>query len=340
MEQSILLVDDIKQNIDVLRSILGDDYKIRFALSGEKAIEVAKKHQPDLILLDIMMPGMDGFTVIKILKEDPATKNIPVIFVTANNETVDELRGFSLGAVDYITKPVVPSLVKVRVKSQLYIANQKLLLHEEVKEKTKEIYSTQVEVINMLGRAAEFKDNETGYHVKRVGAYAYLLAIAYGIDKREAELLMLASPMHDVGKIGIEDKILKKPGRLDDAERAAMNDHAVIGADIIGDQNSEVLRYAKIVAIEHHEKWNGKGYPNGIAGEDIHLFARIVAIADVFDALTSERPYKKPWPFEKAMNLLIEEKGQHFDEKLVDLFVEHTDEVKAIMEKYKETFDV
>lgn len=339
MEQTILLVDDIKQNIDVLRSILSDEYKIRFALSGIKALEVAKKHQPDLILLDIMMPEMDGFTVIKKLKEDPVTKNIPVIFVTANNETVDELKGFSLGALDYITKPVIPSLVKARVKSQLYIANQKLLLNEQVKEKTTEIYDTQVEVINMLGRAAEFKDNETGNHVKRVGAYAYLLALAYGVDEREADLLRLASPMHDVGKIGVADNILKKPGRLDDDERAEMNKHANMGSEIIGIQNSEVLKYASIIAREHHEKWNGKGYPNGTSGEDIHLFSRIVAIADVFDALTSERPYKEPWPIEKAVNLLSEEKGLHFDPKLIELFIENLDEVKEIMDRYKESFN-
>jgi len=339
MEHTILLVDDIKQNIDVLRSILSDEYKIRFALSGIKALEVAKKHQPDLILLDIMMPEMDGFTVIKKLKEDPVTKNIPVIFVTANNETVDELKGFSLGALDYITKPVIPSLVKARVKSQLYIANQKLLLNEQVKEKTTEIYDTQVEVINMLGRAAEFKDNETGNHVKRVGAYAYLLAVAYGVDEREADLLRLASPMHDVGKIGVADNILKKPGRLDDDERAEMNKHANMGSEIIGIQNSEVLKYASIIAREHHEKWNGKGYPNGTSGEDIHLFSRIVAIADVFDALTSERPYKEPWPIEKAIKLLSEEKGLHFDPKLIELFIENLDEVKEIMDRYKESFD-
>ncbi len=339
MEQTILLVDDIKQNIDVLRSILSDEYKIRFALSGIKALEVAKKHQPDLILLDIMMPEMDGFTVITKLKEDPITKNIPVIFVTANNETVDELKGFSLGALDYITKPVIPSLVKARVKSQLYIADQKLLLNEQVKKKTVEIYDTQVEVINMLGRAAEFKDNETGNHVKRVGAYAYLLAVACGIDEREADLLRLASPMHDVGKIGVADKILKKPGRLDDEERAEMNKHAKMGSEIIGIQNSEVLKYASIIAREHHEKYNGKGYPNGTSGEDIHLFSRIVAIADVFDALTSKRPYKQPWSIEKAVNLLSEERGLHFDPKLVDLFIENLDEVKEIRDRYKESFD-
>lgn len=339
-KQSILLVDDIKQNIDVLRSILSEKYQVRFALSGQKAIDIAKTHVPDLILLDIMMPEMDGFTVIKHLKEDPLTKNIPVIFVTANNETVDELKGFSLGAVDYITKPVVPVLVEARVETHLKLANQKLLLFEEVKEKTKELYETQVEVINILGRAAEFKDNDTGNHVKRVSNYSYILAIACGVDVREAELLRLASPMHDVGKIGIGDVILKKPGRLDDNERNIMNTHSDIGYEIIGEQNSEVLKYARIVAKEHHEKWNGKGYPLGKMGEDIHLFARIVAIADVFDALTSVRPYKKAWSVEKTLNLLREERGSHFDPLLITLFIENMDKVLIVMDKYKENFDV
>lgn len=338
-KESILIVDDIKENIDVLRSILEKNYKVRFSLSGIKAIEIAKKHIPDLILLDIMMPEMDGFTVLTELKKDPMTKNIPVIFVTANNETVDELKGFSLGAVDYITKPVIPPVVEARVKTQLQIANQKLLLFEEVQNKTKEINETQVEVIEMLGRASEFKDNETGNHVKRVGEYAYLLAVKYGLDIREAELLKLAAPMHDVGKIGISDKTLKKPGRLNDEERSEMNKHAEIGAEILGMQKSKVLKYARIVALEHHEKWDGSGYPNGLEGDNIHLFARIVAITDVFDALTSKRPYKDPWTVEKTIKLLKEESGKHFDPRLVTLLIDNIDSVLIIKDKYKEVSD-
>lgn len=338
-KESILIVDDIKENIDVLRAILEISYKVRFSLSGKKALEIARKHTPDLILLDIMMPEMDGFTVLEKLKKDPMTKNIPVIFVTANNETVDELKGFSLGAVDYITKPVIPPVVEARVKTQLQIANQKLMLYQEVKAKTKEINETQVEVIEMLGRASEFKDNETGNHVKRVGEYAYLIAIKYGLDIREAELLKLAAPMHDLGKIGISDKTLKKPGRLTDEERLEMNTHAEIGAEILGMQKSKVLKYARIVALEHHEKWNGSGYPNGIKGEDIHLFARIVAIADVFDALTSRRPYKEAWTVENTLSLLKEESGKHFDPRLVEILIKNIALIVAIKGKYKEVCD-
>jgi len=333
-------VDDIKDNIDVLYAILKDEYKIRFALSGRKALELAKKYKPDLILLDVMMPEMDGFTVCKALKDNPVTKNVPVIFVTANNETVDEVHGFELGAVDYIAKPVTPILVKARVKIHLQLASQKQMLFEEVKAKTAEIQNTQVEIINVLGRAAEYKDNETGKHVQRVGAYAYLLGRAYGIDEKESELLMLAAPMHDVGKIGIADHILKKPGRLDDEERIEMNLHAEIGGIIIGDQGSEVLKYARIIAEQHHEKWSGGGYPNGIEEENIHIYARIVAIADVFDALTSERPYKEAWPIERAVDLIKSESGNHFDPIIVNLFMENLESILEIRETYKDDVNV
>lgn len=339
-KQSILVVDDIKDNIDVLHSILKDDYQIRFSLSGRKALELAKKHKPDLILLDVMMPEMDGFTVCSALKENPLTKNIPVIFVTANNETVDEVKGFDLGAVDYIAKPVTPAIVKARVKTHLMLADQKNSLFLEVKEKTEEIFKTQVEIINVLGRASEYKDNETGKHVQRVGAYSYLIARAMGVDQIESEFLMLAAPMHDVGKIGVADNILKKPGRLSDTERIQMNLHAMFGGMIIGEHSSEVLKYAKIIAEQHHEKWDGSGYPNGIKGEDIHLYARIVALADVFDALTSERPYKDAWPVEKATNLLQEESGKHFDPTVVQLFMDNLDGILKIKDSYKDDVDV
>jgi len=333
-------VDDIKDNIDVLYSILKDAYQIRFSLSGRKALELAKKHKPDLILLDVMMPEMDGFTVCKALKDNPLTKNIPVIFVTANNETVDEVKGFDLGAVDYIAKPVTPAIVKARVKTHLMLASQKKTLFLEVKEKTEQIFDTQVEIINVLGRAAEYKDNETGKHVQRVGAFAYLIARAMGVDQAESEYLMLAAPMHDVGKIGVADSILKKPGRLSDSERVQMNLHAMFGGLIIGDQTSEVLRYARIIAEQHHEKWDGSGYPKGIKGDAIHLYARIVALADVFDALTSKRPYKEAWSIEKTLNLIEEESGKHFDPSVVRVFIDNLDGVLKIKESYKDDVDV
>jgi len=335
-KRSILVVDDIKDNIDVLHAILKDDYKIQFALSGRKALELAKKHKPDLVLLDVMMPEMDGFTVCKALKDNPSTKNIPVIFVTANNETMDEVTGFEIGAVDYITKPVTPTIVKARVQTHIQLSNQKQLLFEEVRGKTKEIFNTQVEIINVLGRAAEYKDNETGKHVQRVGGYAYILARAYGIGPDESELIMMAAPMHDVGKIGIADNILKKPGRLDEEERFQMNMHSAIGGVIIGDQVSEVLRYAKIIAEQHHERWDGQGYPGGIKGDSIHIYARIVAIADVFDALTSERPYKKAWTIERATDLIRSESGKHFDPSIADLFLENIEEIIEVKNTYKD----
>lgn len=329
-KQTILVVDDIKENIDVLNSILKDDYHLKFALSGKKAIELAITYRPDIILLDIMMPEMDGFEVCKILKREMLTKNIPVIFVTANDTLIDEVHGFDLGAVDYITKPVTPAIVKSRVHTHLRLGNQEKQLYLEVKEKTKQLFKTQVEIINVLGRAAEFKDNDTGDHIKRVSAYACLIAYKYGIDPRDIELLELAAPMHDVGKIGIEDIILNKKGRLNTVERSRMCHHSAIGGEILGNQSSLVLQYAKIIAEQHHEKWNGLGYPMGLSGEDIHIFARIVAIADVFDALTSKRPYKEAWSVEKSVSYILDEKGKHFDPRVVEIFEENIDAIVTI----------
>ncbi len=328
--QTVLVVDDVKENIDVLNSILKDDYHLKFALSGKKAIELAMNYRPDIILLDIMMPEMDGFEVCQILKSDMLTKNIPVIFVTANNTLIDEVHGFALGAVDYITKPLMPAIVKSRVHTHLRLANQEKQLYLEVKEKTKEIFKTQVEIINVLGRASEFKDSDTGKHIQRVSAYAALISLKYGLDPRDAELLELAAPMHDVGKIGIEDEILKKKGQLNDAERTRMYHHAIIGGEILGNQSSKILQYAKVIAEQHHEKWDGTGYPHGLSGEEIHIFARIVAISDVFDALTSKRPYKDAWPVEKAVDYIRNESGKHFDPTITKIFIENIDEILVI----------
>lgn len=329
-KQTILVVDDIKENIDVLNSILKEDYHLKFALSGKKAIELAMKYRPDIILLDIMMPEMDGFEVCQVLKSEMLTRNIPVIFVTANNTLIDEVHGFELGAVDYITKPVTPAIVKSRVHTHLRLGNQEKQLYLEVKEKTKELFKTQVEIINVLGRAAEFKDDDTGKHIQRVSAYASLISLKYGIDPRDTELLELAAPMHDVGKIGIEDIILKKKGKLDDDERTRMRHHSAIGGEILGNQSSQMLQYAKIIAEQHHEKWDGTGYPEGLSGEEIHIFARIVAVADVFDALTSKRAYKDAWPVEKAVELIKSETGKHFDPIIAELLIDNIDEIVAI----------
>lgn len=338
-QATILVVDDTPENIDVLTGVLRDDYKVKAALNGHVALKIANgKQKPDLILLDVMMPELDGHEVCRQLKSNPDTAKIPVIFVTAKTEVRDEQAGFELGAVDYITKPVSPPLVKARVKTQLALYDQAKHLEKLVQQRTKELNDTRVEIIRRLGRAAEFKDNETGMHVIRMSWFSRFLAEQIGKDDDWCELLYNAAPMHDIGKIGIPDRVLLKPGKLDEEEWAIMQKHAEYGAEIIGEHPSPLLQLAKEVAIYHHEKWNGKGYPNGLSGDAIPLSARIVAIADVFDALTSERPYKKAWSEEDAIGLLKKEAGEHFDPNLVPKFIECLPRVREVQRRYKDEF--
>ncbi|PMG78251.1 two-component system response regulator [Vibrio breoganii] len=334
-KQTILIVDDTPANIDVLAGTFQDKYRIKVANSGKLAIKIAQMTPaPDIILLDIMMPEMDGYEVCSILKSQPNTEHIPIIFVTAKITAEDEIKGFQLGAVDYITKPITPLIAIQRVKTHLALANQNRELYLKVKEQTDEINQTKLEVIQRLGRAAEYKDNETGLHVQRMAHYCHLLAIATGMNEADADLLRDAAPMHDIGKIGIPDGILLKDDKLTAEEWEVMKTHVNIGGDILyGSNNSAVLQLAHTVAMTHHEKFNGKGYPAGIAGEDIPLVGRISAIADVFDALTSPRPYKKAWDTEDAFQLLIDERGEHFDPKLVDIFLEHKQQILEIKQR-------
>ena len=334
---TLLIVDDTPENIDVLRGILKQEYKIKVASNGEKALKIAQSESPpDLILLDIMMPDMDGYEVCKRLKANYATAKIPIIFVTAKGETADESMGFDIGAVDYITKPVSPPLVIRRVRTQLSLYNEKRLLDEMVKERTKELDQTRLQIIQRLGRAAEYKDNETGMHVIRMSHYSKLLGLANGMSEEEADLLLNAAPMHDIGKIGIPDKILLKPGKLDEHEWKIMKTHPQMGAEILGSDNSVLLNLARDIALTHHEKWDGSGYPNGLKGEEIPLHARIVAIADTFDALTTVRPYKHAWLVEEALDLLKKEAGSHFDPELVDKFLGIMPQVIEIKNQYAE----
>jgi putative two-component system response regulator len=335
IKQTILVVDDNPDNIDVLTGILKPFYKIKAAVLGQVALKISRsKQKPDLILLDIMMPEMDGYEVCQRLKADPLTRNIPIIFVTAKTEVADEQKGFELGAVDYITKPVSTPLVLARIKTHLALYDQQRELSAQVIERTNQIEETRAEIIKRLGRAAEYKDNETGMHVIRMSYYSRFLAEQIGVDPQWAELLYNAAPMHDIGKIGIPDRVLLKPGKLNDEEWTIMQKHVEYGADILGNHTSELLSLAREVALCHHEKWNGKGYPNKLKGEGIPLSARIVAIADVFDALTSERPYKKAWSVDKAINLLEEEAGEHFDPKLVPEFIACMPKVLEIMAEF------
>ncbi|MCP1617312.1 putative two-component system response regulator [Pseudomonas sp. SLBN-26] len=322
--QCLLLVDDEPTNLQVLRHILQDDYRLLFAKDGPKALELAGRERPALVLLDVMMPGMTGHEVCQQLKNDPATREIPVIFVTALADTEDEAKGFEVGAVDYITKPVSPAIVKARVRTHLSLVRM-----DELKR-------TRLEIVQRLGLAAEYKDNETGLHVIRMSHYSRILARALGWSEADCDDLLNAAPMHDVGKIGIPDAVLRKPGKLDADEWAVMRQHVSIGAKIIGEHPSGLLRIAQRIALTHHEKWDGSGYPNGLAGEDIPIEGRIVAIADVFDALTSERPYKQAWPVEEAVAFLREQSGQHFDPDLVELFIQQLPAVLEVKARWAE----
>jgi len=337
-KKTILIVDDTPENIDVLRGLLEADYKVKVALEGNRALKIANSsNPPDLILLDIMMPGLSGYDVCEQLKDNPLTRRIPVIFVTAMGEVDDESKGFALGAVDYMTKPVSPPIVHARVRTHLALYDQSLQLEDTVQQRTKELNDTRMEIIRRLGRAAEYKDNETGMHVIRMSLYSKILARAAGLDEEQAELLLNAAPMHDVGKIGIADHILSKPGSLNDEEWAVMRKHPEFGAEIIGDNASSILRMARIVALAHHEKWDGSGYPLGLSGENIPLAARIVAIADVFDALTTMRPYKEAWSVDDAIADLQKDAGSHFDPQLVSKFVAVLPEILKVRASYAET---
>lgn len=333
---TVLVVDDVPENIDILTGILKDEYRIRAATNGPSAIALAKKAPPDLILLDIMMPGMDGYAVCRELKSDLATCKVPVIFVTAMGEVEDESRGFDVGCVDYLTKPVSPSIVRHRVKTHLALYDQSRALETQVQERTVELDHTRLQVIHRLGRAAEYRDNETGMHVIRMSHYAYAVGVKAGLTREEADLLLNASPMHDVGKIGIPDSILTKPGKLSPEEWVVMRRHSEYGASILGDYPHPLFQASRIIALTHHEKWNGEGYPNGLAGEDIPLFGRIVALADVFDALTSVRPYKDAWTVETALDWIKSQRGQHFDPNLVDVFFSVLPDILEFKDKYAE----
>ena len=334
---TVLVVDDTPENIDVLAGVLRDKYRVKVATNGERALKIAlSDNPPDLVLLDIMMPGMSGYEVCEALKADPRTRKVPVIFVTAMNEVADEQRGFEVGGVDYITKPVSPPLVLARVATHLDLFDQNRVLDRKVQERTVELNQTRLEVIRRLGRAAEYKDNETGLHVIRMSHYSRIIAEGMGYSDDYCDTLLNAAPMHDIGKIGIPDRVLLKPGRLDDEEWAIMHKHPEMGARIIGEHSNELLAMAAVVALGHHEKWDGSGYPGKLVAEDIPIEARFVAIADVFDALTTERPYKKAWEVEKAVSLIQENAGGHFDPTMVPVFIERLDDVLAIKKAYAE----
>jgi len=353
---TILIVDDMPHNLAVLGDLLVPQYRVRAANSGVRALEIAVvAPQPDLILLDMMMPDMDGITVLAKLRANPATAGIPVIFVTSMDSIEDEEKGLALGAADYITKPVRPAIVLARVRTQLeakfardLLRDQNAALEAEVGRRMRDNQDLQDISIHALARLAEVRDVETGNHLHRTQNYIRVIAghmsmlpeFADELTSANIDLIAKSAPLHDIGKVGIPDSILLKPGRLDDAERAIMQTHARIGADALEQAERDAkrrmpfLRYAKEVARSHHERWDGTGYPDRLAGADIPLSARLMAVADVFDALVSERPYKRPMGFDEARGLVMEGRGTHFDPAVVDAFEACFAECCAIAQRY------
>lgn len=306
----LLVVDDEPANLAVLRQILEPDYSLLFARNGLDAVELAKRHHPGLILLDIQMPDMDGYSACSALKADPQTAAIPVIFVTTLSQLNDEERGFAVGCVDYLVKPVTAGIVRARVRTHLSLVQ------------AKQLDKSYRDALAMLAKAGHYNDSDTGMHVWRMAAYARRLAEAVGWSKERSELLELAAPMHDTGKIGIPDAILRKPGKFDAEEWAIMHTHSRIGHEILSSSEAPVFQLAAEIALCHHEYWDGSGYPHGLAGEDIPESARIVAIADVFDALTMKRPYKEAWTTEHTLETMQAANGRQFEPRLLECFVD------------------
>jgi len=337
----ILIVDDTTENLQLLSNILKDSgYKVRPATSGKLALKAVETKQPDLILLDIKMPDMDGYEVCSILKNDPNTKDIPVLFISALSDINDKLRAFHVGGLDYITKPFQFEEVKARVSTHLQLKAYQNDMEAKVKAGvervevlTQEIIDTQREVIYTMGEICETRSHETGMHIKRVAEYCYLLA--HLADSEDAWLIKQASPMHDIGKVAIPDEILNKPGKFTSEEWETMQTHSALGYKMLSVSHRPLFKMAASIAFDHHEKWDGTGYPRGLKGKEISFAGRICAIADVFDALGSDRCYKKAWPMEEIIEYFKEQRGKHFDPQLIDLFFTSLDDFLSINHKFR-----
>ncbi len=348
---TVLVVDDTPANLSLLANLLKDHYRVKVANSGAKALTLVAAEMPDLVLLDIMMPEMDGYEVCRRLKADLATRHIPVIFLTAKTDVEDEQLGFSVGAVDFIHKPISPPLVAARVKTHLeikawhaFLADQNAWLQGQVERRLSDVNRLQDASIFVMVSLAEFRDETTGNHIRRTQEYVRMLATELAklphytahLTAGLIEQISKSAPLHDIGKIAIPDNILLKPGKHTPEEFCVMQTHAQRGFDILkraglhmGDQ-SEFLTYAMEIAGCHHEKWDGSGYPKGLAGAQIPLSARLMAVADVYDALLARRPYKEPMSNAQATAIIVEGRGKHFDPEVVDAFLVIQDELQRI----------
>jgi putative two-component system response regulator len=360
-KKTVLVVDDTPDNLAVISGLLKDSYKVKAAPSGERALQIVQAGSPpDLILLDIMMPEMDGFEVIQWLKAMPAHRDIPVIFLTAKSTVEDEMRGLALGAVDYITKPISPPIVLARVRNHIelklardFLRNENAYLEQEVARRTVQVAAIQDVTIRAMASLAETRDTDTGNHIRRTQEYVRLLAkklqkhprFAYFLSDDNIMLLYKSAPLHDIGKVGIPDRILLKPGKLTPEEMEIMKTHTTLGRDAIAAAEAELgvavsfLRFAKEIAYSHQEKWDGSGYPEGLAGDAIPISARLMAVADVYDALISRRVYKPAMPHDKAVTIISEGRGSHFDPDIADAFLSLAEEFHAVATRFIDSDD-
>ncbi|NQZ05851.1 MAG: two-component system response regulator [Algicola sp.] len=330
----ILVVDDTPKNIQVVGSILqNQSYQVAFATNGKKALNAIAQNCYDLILLDVMMPQLNGYDTCRALKKLPNGEHVPVIFLTAKNDEASIIAGFDCGGIDYVTKPFSQRELLARVETHLKLKSYEDDLETKVKTLTKEIEDTQREVVFTMGAIGETRSKETGNHVKRVATYSYILAIEYGLSQKQAKLLQEASPMHDIGKVGIPDAILNKAGKLDPDEWEIMKTHASLGYEMLKCSERPILKAAATLALSHHERFDGSGYPQGLKGQDIQIYGRITAICDVFDALGSARCYKEAWLDEDVFALIERERGKHFDPELVDLLFANMDKILEIRDQ-------
>jgi len=344
IEDKVLLVDDNTTNLQLLHETLVDlGYKLLIAKNGQTALAIVQRAAPSLILLDIMMPEMDGYEVCRRLKADKNTAHIPVIFITALADDEDEAKGLGMGAVDYITKPINPELVRARVHNHLELKRHRDHLEKLVAERTRRLALTQAVTIESLATLAEYRDPETGGHIKRTQNYVKALAVHLKdhhrfrseLNDEVIDLLYLSAPLHDLGKVGVRDDVLLKPGPLTDEEFVEMKKHTIYGEEALRISEQKLgedsfLQYARKIAYTHQEKWDGSGYPQRLKGDDIPLPGRLMALADVYDALISKRVYKPPFPHEKAVEIIVEGKGKHFDPDIVDAFLELQDTFRNI----------
>lgn len=359
LKPTVLLVDDAPENITLIGGLLGGQYRVKVASSGERALRMlASGDPPDLVLLDVVMPGISGWDVCRSIKSTPELQHVPVIFLTARSDMKDERDGLELGAVDYITKPISPPILMARVATHVLLKqardllrNNNTYLTEEVNRRTAEISALQDVTVVALASLAETRDNETGNHIRRTQLYiAALVAVLKDhpkfstfLDDEEVAIIVRAAPLHDIGKVGIPDRILLKPGQLDRDEFEIMKTHTRLGHDALvrAEQampfKSRFLREARDIALSHHERWDGKGYPDGLAQEDIPVSARLMAVADVYDALISRRCYKDAIPHDAALDIIRDGAGSHFDPDIVAAFLSISDEVARIASTFLDT---